>query len=271
MNADKFFNEHSIEEISKKTKISPISLRFIKNKEFDKIPRVKFIGFIKLIEREFKVDLSELINEYDEFNGVKKIPQKEEKKEENKSLKNTKKEKHYLLYILIFIILIISGIIIYQKTKPKTSETNITASASQNITTNTTSSNSYNKTKISNIFDNKENNSTIQNQTLINTNQTSNLKTEQKNVKKTTIPKSITIIPHKKVWYKAINLDTNKTYSYLTSRVHTFPGANYYIKFGHGNVTIEYGDINITPNTNKIVRILLRDGNYTYVKKGFRP
>ncbi|WP_156921346.1 hypothetical protein [Lebetimonas sp. JH369] len=47
MNADEFFENHSIDE---KTKISPISLRFIKNREFDKLPRVKFIGFVRLIE-----------------------------------------------------------------------------------------------------------------------------------------------------------------------------------------------------------------------------
>jgi cytoskeletal protein RodZ len=51
MNAKEFFDKYEIEEISKKTKISPISLRYIKNKEFEKIPRVKFLGFIKIIEK----------------------------------------------------------------------------------------------------------------------------------------------------------------------------------------------------------------------------
>jgi len=72
MNADKFFEKYSLEEISKKTKISPISLRFIKNKEFEKIPRAKFFGFINIIEKNFNVDLSELKEEYNQF-----VPKKE--------------------------------------------------------------------------------------------------------------------------------------------------------------------------------------------------
>ena len=64
-----------------------------------------------------------------------------------------------------------------------------------------------------------------------------------------------------------MNIDTNRTFEYLTSKIKVLPKGNYYIKFGHGNVSILYNEYNITPNTKKIVRILLKDGNYTYMKK----
>ena len=265
MSAEKFFNEHSIEEISKKTKISPISLRFIKNKEFDKITRVKFVGFIKLIEREFNVDLSELIKEFDAANNIKKTPQKQQNIETPKT-ETPKKEKGILLYVLVFLILIISGTVLYLSTKQKTEPTpqpEMNLTLSQNV-----------QTEKNNTFENEEtavnnetNTSTAENiQNTQKTVEKENIQTSQNKTQTVTTVKNVTIIPHEKVWYRAVNLDTNKTYEYLTTKVHTLPGSNYYIKFGHGNVTIEYGDMNITPNTKKIVRILLKNGKYEYVK-----
>ncbi len=285
MNAEKFFNEHSLEEISKKTKISPISLRFIKNKEFDKIPRVKFVGFIKLIEREFGVDLNGLIEEYDSLNNTnkkeKKTPkQTEEKRAPKKSFKektpppkeNEKNEKKPFLFFLIVILLIISAVLLYIFTKKPNTKNSLTQKTAQ-LNTSLNTSNKAPATeqnlsipKTSKASD-EINVSTETNLSIQKNRQNSVQKTQKP---KNTIPKEVIIIPNKLVWYKAVNLDTNKTYEYLTSKTKTLPGANYYIKFGHGNITIEYGDKNITPQTKKIVRILLKDGNYTYVKKGYK-
>ncbi|WP_024787139.1 MULTISPECIES: hypothetical protein [unclassified Lebetimonas] len=53
---------------------------------------------------------------------------------------------------------------------------------------------------------------------------------------------------------------------FLTTNPKILKG-NYYIKFGHGNLTIIYNDKNITPNTKKILRILLKNGKFEYLKK----
>lgn len=277
MSAEKFFNEHSIEEISKKTKISPISLRFIKNREYDKIPRVKFIGFIKLIEREFKVDLSDLIEEYDAANGTfKKKPEKTE--QISQTPKEPKKEKSFLLYILIITVLIITGIILYTYTnKPENiqqiEQNNTEEFQPQTEPQNNQTISQKEETNISAVQPKIQ--PAVQPNINSEKNETVQKTVTQENVKNTNIQpkaavKEITIIPHEKVWYRAVNLDTNKTYEYLTSKVHTLPGGDYYIKFGHGNITIQYGDENITPNTKKIVRILLQNGKYKYLKKGIK-
>ena len=277
MNADKFFEQYSIEEISKRTKISPISLRYIKNKEYEKIPKVKFYGFINIIEREFKIDLSELI---DEYNSTLSIPKEETQKPVTTS--PVKKEKNNLIFILSVILLLITGSIIYYKTslntKPSQNETNETPleiteekaiSADElNKTTQTTQKTTVNTEKNITTLNMAESKNPDENITKAS----QKIASETKNENNQTIaPSSITIIPNEKVWYRAINLDTNKTYEYLTSNPKTLPGSNYFIKFGHGNVTIEYGNKVIEPNTKKIVRILLKNGNYKYVKKGFKP
>jgi len=115
MNANEFFEQYSIETINKKTRISPISLRFIKNKEYEKIPRVKFLGFVRIIEKEFNVDLSELIEEYN--TATNNVSSKEEKIKYNEP----KKQNTFILFILALILLLLGGYLLYKnyKTAPK--------------------------------------------------------------------------------------------------------------------------------------------------------
>ena len=230
------FEKYSIEEINKRTKISPISLRYIKNKEFSKLPRVKFIGFIRIIENEFKVDLSDLIKEYEE--ATKHI------KENNNEIKfeKPKKNSNFLITLFAISLIIIGGYYLYKTTnqnKNKLVEQNY--STIQEIEKTITKEIEQN---LSNIEIN-ETNITEQNITI----------------------KSIKIIPKEKVWFRAINLDNNKTVEYLTSSPKELNGSNWYIKFGHGYIIIHYGDEIITPNTKKIVRILLKNGKYEFLKK----
>jgi len=289
MSANNFFEQHSLEEISKKTKISPISLRFIKNKEYEKIPRVKFLGFIKIIEREYKIDLSHLIEEYDLANN---IPHTNSPKEELANIPeiNTN-NKSYLVIILATILLIIVGYLLWNYTKKEpeniaishieineTNKTNAKNTTKNNITNiQTTDENISNKTQNTqsqNIAANNEFNNTKQtsthdktltNKTKAKLNTPTITKQSQYTTpkkEKTTTTYPVTIIPKQKVWFRAINLDTNKTISTLTSRIKTLPKGNYYIKFGHGLVEIKYNDQTISPNTKQIVRIELKNGEY---------
>ncbi|GAB6046090.1 hypothetical protein JCM11957_16890 [Caminibacter profundus] len=265
MNAEKFFEKYSLEEISKRTKISPITLRFIKNKEYDKVQRVKFIGFINLIQREFNIDLSELIEEYDQ---VYNTSYKEEKTHTEKN------EKNNLIFILAIILLIVTGTIIYKyTTSSKNSLLEINTTSQNSSTTNFEKIYNKNTLEINSSVINEDNsslkneNNSSKNESNLSSKNKSNSSTE----KKLLIPKTITIIPKEKLWYRAINLDTNKTFEFLTSKPKTLTGSNYFIKFGHGNLTIEYGNKIIEPNTKKIIRILFKEGNFSYVKKGYKP
>jgi len=265
MNAN-FFEKYSIEEISKRTKISPISLRFIKNKEYEKIPRVKFLGFIKIMQREFKEDLSYLIEEYDLATNQK--PTQKPQQNETKKTPPPKKEKN-IIYFLAVILLIITGTVIYltqnsnKIATPQTNQTVTNLNIKQNIPVE---KNNTNTLQNSNTFI-----SQIPTTAVTAAIPQNNISKPKVSVVKPSTLENITIIPNEKVWFRALNLDTNKTYEYLTSHTKTLPGSNYYIKFGHGNVTIEYGNTTITPNTKKIIRLYFHNGKYEYVKKGFKP
>ncbi|PAF45044.1 hypothetical protein [Helicobacter sp. 11S02596-1] len=58
--------EIGVREISKTTKISINKLDDIIEKRFSNLQRVRVVGFLKILEREYKVDLSEWLKEYDE-------------------------------------------------------------------------------------------------------------------------------------------------------------------------------------------------------------
>ncbi|HEO99435.1 MAG TPA: hypothetical protein ENO02_09065 [Epsilonproteobacteria bacterium] len=63
MQLSDILEEHSLKNISKKTNISEENIEYLLAKKFEKIERVKALGFISIIEREFDADLGALKSE----------------------------------------------------------------------------------------------------------------------------------------------------------------------------------------------------------------
>lgn len=61
-----------VKEINKTTKISVGKIEDILEKRFSNLQRVRVVGFLKILEREYRVDLSGWLKEYDEnfFSGM---------------------------------------------------------------------------------------------------------------------------------------------------------------------------------------------------------
>ena len=62
-----FFDNVDLKEVSKRTLIDLKELGYVKNEEFDKLSKTKGLGFIKIIEREYKVDLSDKREKFLEY------------------------------------------------------------------------------------------------------------------------------------------------------------------------------------------------------------
>ncbi len=283
MDVNDIFEKYSIKEINQRTKISAISLRYIKNKEFDKINRTKFLGFIQILEKEFNTDLSELKSEYDLYYKTHKKKEPEFKHLQAQREKADTKKSSPLKIILTIIgitFLLIIGIIIFiitnthVKTNNSIEHNKTTSIEYENEVINTIQKESKNTKENTNIKKTQQSNTKSQenpnknnpiNKNIsaldINTS-TKNIETNQTKPKKEYIVK---IIPNTLVWFKAVNLENNKTIEYLTSNPKILIGDDWYIKFGHGNITIQYNDINITPNTKKVVKIILKNGSYHYI------
>ena len=67
-----------IKAIAQKTLMTEQSVKAIINKDFKSLQKTKAIGFVKIIEREFKVDFSEWIEEYNRYLNESEPPKEEE-------------------------------------------------------------------------------------------------------------------------------------------------------------------------------------------------
>lgn len=67
MQLSDILEEHSLKNISKKTNISEENIENLLEKRFDRIERVKTMGFLSIIEREFKAELGALRREAEAY------------------------------------------------------------------------------------------------------------------------------------------------------------------------------------------------------------
>ena len=63
MQLNEILEEHTIKSISQKTKISEDNLENLLAANFDALKKIKTLGFISILEREYKADLSALREE----------------------------------------------------------------------------------------------------------------------------------------------------------------------------------------------------------------
>lgn len=59
MQLNEIFENHTIKEITKKTNISEKNLGYLLSLEFEKLQKIKVLGFISILEREYNANLSE--------------------------------------------------------------------------------------------------------------------------------------------------------------------------------------------------------------------
>ncbi len=62
-----FFDKIDLKEVAKKTLINIKDLEYLKNEEFDKLSKTKGLGFIKILEREYKIDLGDKKKKFLEY------------------------------------------------------------------------------------------------------------------------------------------------------------------------------------------------------------
>ena len=102
MQLNEILEENSVKAISKRTNISENNIEILIAADFDRLKKVKTLGFISIIEREYKADLSALkeqaLSYYAESNDEENItlglPITEEKKGKSK-----------LFLLLVFLLL----------------------------------------------------------------------------------------------------------------------------------------------------------------------
>lgn len=252
-----------IKNVSIKTLITEKNVKAIIDKDFKSLQRTKANGFIRIIEREFKVDLSEWQKEYEEYLKVHEIKDEEpfvmsESESENSSNKLINLFTYFIIFIsVIGLFYILSDINSFKQEEEVKQVKDLVEEAKVNLETtkelNNSTLNALNESSDSNE-------SEIE---VIEANVTSkeiqNLKEIEEEVKSV---KEFFIQPKVKLWIGIITLPEFKKRSLVTSeKIELDPSKEQLISLGHNRVEIFLNDKKI--NLGNKERFVYRDGNLT--------
>ncbi|MDR3346972.1 MAG: hypothetical protein LBS73_07335 [Campylobacteraceae bacterium] len=131
----KTLEEIGLKEVSRKTYIELSYIKLMAEKNFSKLQRIKTLGFVKIIQRECGVDMSEWVAEFEAYlnSGGKSVDDKVIKTPQSREHKDTGKNKSVFMFISVAFLLFFT-VFFYVFIKGRTG--NIEHVASPNVSYN---------------------------------------------------------------------------------------------------------------------------------------
>ena len=223
-----------------------IALRFVQailHESFDDMQKIQLMGFLRILEREYHVDLEDVRQKALEY--FKEQEAQTEQQEEpyyKKELLGEDDQRKKLIPLLALVVAVAIGFYLYfvlqQSPQSDTNDTltplKIDTNISQTIETV------------------KENNDTLE--------ENLSLKEEPKQ-KEAVIEKSFRIIPKTKVWVGYIDLSNNRKRQTITKNVLELNASkDYLLTFGHGYIDIEVNGKLFEFKKPKQIKFLYQNG-----------
>ncbi|GAA7050169.1 sialidase [Helicobacter pylori] len=257
--------EVGVAEICKATKIASKNIHSILEKRYESLSRVHARGFIQILEREYKIDLSAWMKEFDKVcvfkEGVSEEKNQETDPEETakKPLKveldysinqaNTslsKKSSKWKPFVLVIgVIVIVLAVVIIQNSSSLKEE-----KERESAIKSGTKKNSFNDANL--IEENK----------LEPTPKLEEKPKEQDKQEKEAIkeyPNTIYIIPKRDIWVEVIDLDEKKnSFQKVFKKSYSLETKNHrlLLRFGHGHLSLKNNHQEQNYNDNKTRRFL---------------
>ncbi|WP_033753862.1 hypothetical protein [Helicobacter pylori] len=257
--------EIGVQEIYKATKIASKNINYILEKRYESLSRVHAKGFIQILEREYKLDLSAWMKEFDRVctfkESVSEEPDKETNPEEatknplkveidysinQANIKLSKGLSKWKPFVLVLgVIVIILAIVIIQNIsslKEERERENAMKSGTKNSSFNEAHSTEENKVELTPKPDKKQE--------------------EQKEQEKEAIkenPDTIYIMPKRDIWVEVIDLDEKKnSFQKVFKKNYPLEAKNHrlLLRFGHGHLTLKNNHQEQDYNDGKTKRFL---------------
>ncbi|WP_460179446.1 helix-turn-helix domain-containing protein [Campylobacter concisus] len=288
--------EIGIKEISRKTHIEPTFLQYIFDKNFEKLSRLNIRGYAKILQREYGVDLSELLAEYDAF------MQENTPDESNKTVVSPKIASYTPdditnqrqgggsgFFFWIVILAIISGGAYYfdaykyvQNFIATLNEDNTSVSYSQSSIVNEVKKNiiDTNVTITQNTPKIEANASSVKISAPAEQNTSANVSNLEQNTPKIEaaqpapkVEQNVTkplneavITPKQRVWIGIINLENGqKTSSDTSKSVNINLDQRQLVVCGNGNIELKIGDKVTKYNPSRPARFLVENGDMKFL------
>ncbi len=266
-----------LEKIAEDTHILPSDIEAILKKEFPRLNRTKAFGFIKILEREYKLDLSDWKKEYQEYLNSHKQDQSEifvTVKEENEE---EKENKLFLIIGTIALIIIGYGTYYFFSTvwdssptpkqeiktteKIESKETQVIAKEEEEQIKTITTTDIEPKTPLlsetneTNLTEKTETNETVS----LQNKESNETKEEEQNITK---PDNFIIEPRAKVWAGVIFLDDYSKKQFLTDQNISLDSTkDFLIITGHGKIDIYIGEEKKSFDEGRKLYLLYKDGS----------
>lgn len=253
-----------VKEIAKQTRISTSRIQDILDKQFEHTQRVHLVGFLQILEREYKLDLSGVLKAYDDQHNTTTIEEPTEKSvqvqdlsldtqkqrydaiDERKKQANSK-QKFYLtlvsVAIVIFAYLIYQNIASKYKSQPSPQEITQESDAQSNEQglTQATDDTTLESTQESASSDEPQ---SSQDEGTSDSTQTpqSTQEPDSSHLESTQAPSNAMVLnADMDLWFDIVDLDTNRRkYQGVTSDTYSIKTDNHrwLLAFGHSNFTL---------------------------------
>ncbi|MCQ2809454.1 sialidase [Helicobacter pylori] len=257
--------EVGVAEICKATKIASKNIHSILEKRYESLSRVHARGFIQILEREYKIDLSAWMKEFDKACAFKEGVSEEQNQETDPEEKTknplkveidysinqantslSKKSSKWKPFVLVLgVVVIILAVVIIQNSSSLKEER-----GQESAIKSGTKKNSFNKA-----------NPTEENKPEL-TPKLEEKPTEQDKQEKEAIkedPNTIYIIPKKDIWVEVVDLDEKKnSFQKVFKKNYSLETKNHrlLLRFGHGHLSLKNNHQEQEYNDGKTRRFL---------------
>ncbi|MGL2754737.1 sialidase [Helicobacter pylori] len=260
--------EIGIQEIYKATKIASKNINYILEKRYESLSRVRARGFIQILEREYKIDLSAWVKEFDKVCVFKEGVGEEQKQEtspEETAKKPLKVELDYSInqantslskesskwkpFVLVLgVVVIVLAVVIVQNSsslKEEREQESAIKSGSKKSSFNEANLAEENKPEPTPKPEEKKEKPKEQD------------KQEKEAIKE--YPNTIYIIPKRDIWVEVIDLDEKKnSFQKVFKKNYSLETKNHrlLLRFGHGHLSLKNNNQEQNYNDSKTRRFL---------------
>ncbi len=257
--------EVGVAEICKATKIASKNIHSILEKRYESLSRVHARGFIQILEREYKIDLSAWMKEFDKACTFKEGVSEEQNQETDPEEKTknplkveidysinqanaslSKKSSKWKPFVLVLgVVVIILAVIIIQNSsslKEERGQESAIKSGTKKNSSNKANPTEENKPELTPKLEEKP---------------TEQDKQEKEAIKED--PNTIYIIPKKNIWVEVIDLDEKKnSFQKVFKKNYSLETKNHrlLLRFGHGHLSLKNNHQEQEYNDGKTKRFL---------------
>ncbi|GAA7927016.1 sialidase [Helicobacter pylori] len=260
--------EVGVAEICKATRIASKNIHSILEKRYESLSRVHARGFIQILEREYKIDLSAWMKEFDKACAFKEGVSEEQNQETDPEEKTknplkveidysinqantslSKKSSKWKPFVLVLgVVVIILAVVIIQNSsslKEERGQEGAIKSGTKKSSSNDINLAEENKLEPTPKLEEKQEKQTEQD------------KQEKEAIKE--YPNTIYIIPKRDIWVEVIDLDEKKnSFQKVFKKSYSLETKNHrlLLRFGHGHLSLKNNHQEQNYNDSKTRRFL---------------